>query len=246
MTPALGARNPRIVETARLHRTAERRRRGQTLIEGPHLLYEAVATGAEVTAVFALEGDAASRARCAELGLTPTIVTEGALTRISDTDTPRGPVANHEIPDQTLPRDRPVLVAWGISDPGNMGTLIRTAAGFGWSVGHTTGTTDPWSPKALRSGAGGHFRTIVAPVSGVEDLVSWTIVASVPRGGEAPEPVPGERVALLIGDEAAGLPADVIEHCQKKVSIAMPGGIESLNAGVAAGILVYELSRGDR
>jgi TrmH family RNA methyltransferase len=138
-----------------------------------------------------------------------------------------------------------LLVAWGVADPGNVGTLIRCAAAFGLGFAAGPGTADPWSPKVLRSGAGGHFRAGAARVGGLEPLRAGDrrLVASVARGGSAPSALPRGPVAVLVGDEARGLPPEVVAACEAAVTIPMPGGTESLNAAVAGAILAYEVSR---
>jgi TrmH family RNA methyltransferase len=138
-----------------------------------------------------------------------------------------------------------MLVSWGVSDPGNVGTMIRTAAAFGWDFGFTTGTADPWSPKVLRSAAGGHFTLSVARVGSVADLEGWglTTAAAVVTGGDDPVTLAPGRYALLVGAEAAGLPREVIVSASVRVTVPMPGRTESLNAAVAAAILTYALSR---
>jgi TrmH family RNA methyltransferase len=137
------------------------------------------------------------------------------------------------------------VVAWGLGDPGNVGTLIRTAAAFGWDVGYSPGTADPWAPKVLRAAAGGHFRTGLTPVGSVDELrdAGLATVATVVTGGETPDRLGAGRYALLVGEEAEGLPSDVVDRAAFKVSIPMPGGTESLNAAVAASIVIYELSK---
>jgi TrmH family RNA methyltransferase len=118
--------------------------------------------------------------------------------------------------------------------------MIRTAASFEWDFGYTEGTADPWSPKALRAGAGGQFQV---PIIGIDALPSMPIVATVAKRGEDPSVVEGGDIALLIGEEAAGLPDDVVAEADFRVTIETPGPTESLNAAVAAGILVYALSK---
>jgi RNA methyltransferase, TrmH family len=239
----LGGRHPAIVDAARLHRSRHRRQRGQTLIEGPRLLDEALRSGVEVRSVFAGTSDTATLDLCDRQGIDAMVVSDAALIRLADTETPRGPVAVIDIPRTALPLQGDILVAHGVSEPGNMGALIRTAAAFGWEFGYTTGSADPWAPKTLRAGAGGHFRTPVARIDGLAGLKGLTTVSTVVAGGVAPEVVKGDRFAVLIGEEASGIPDDVTDSCDVKVTIPMPGGTESLNAGVAAGIVVYVLSR---
>jgi len=248
MEPVRGHRNQRVVEAARLNRARARRDLGRTLIEGPHLLDEALTAGIMPELVFALDSDertvALSRQHRFELAL----VDEGALKRVADTRSPRGPVAVIEIPPSTASGGTGLLVAWGVSDPGNVGTLIRTAAAFSWDFAHTDGTADPWSPKVLRAGSGGHFRAGIRQVGPLSDLTDagYLPVAAVVSGGVPPSELAPGRYAILVGEEAAGLPQDVIEGASLLVTIPMTGGQESLNAAIAAGMIVYELSKPGR
>jgi TrmH family RNA methyltransferase len=241
MEPGLSHRNRRVAEAARLHRVEERRSRRQTLLEGPHLLAEAIEVGATLVEIFALAEDADSRrqARSAEVELV--VVGEEALRRLSSTRSPQSPVAVIQIPSDRLDVTRSLLVAWQISDPGNLGTMIRTAAAFGLDVAVTAGSVDPWSPKVLRAASGGHFQTGLAAVDDLSTLDAIK-VAAVPSGGAAPGSLPDGRLALLIGSESRGLPDEVIAGADACVTIPMAGRTESLNAAVAAAILAYEVS----
>jgi len=241
MEPRLSHRNRRVAEAARLHRAEERRSRRLTLLEGPHLVEEAVKAGLPLVDIFALpdDPDAARWARSAEIELV--VVGEEALRRLSSTQTPQSPVAVMQIPQRPLDPGRSVLVAWQIADPGNLGTMIRTAAAFGLDVGVMAGAVDPWSPKVLRAASGGHFQTGVAAI---EDLGTFQAikVAAVLTGGSSPRTLPAGRLALLIGSEAHGLPGAVVDTADVLVSIPMAGAAESLNAAAAAAILAYEAS----
>jgi TrmH family RNA methyltransferase len=233
-----------VVDAARLHRVQERKATGQTLIEGPHLLEEALSAGVAPSPLFALEDDLATAELAESLGLDLVLVDDSGLSRVAGTKSPRGPVGVIAIPrHSTLAGD--VVVAWGVGDPGNVGTMIRTAAGFGWSFAFTEGTADPWAPKVLRAGAGAHFRTVVTLVNSLTQLhgLRYRTLATVVAGGEEPSSLGVGRNALLIGDESLGLPESVVAEAHHRVTIPMPGGIESLNAGTAAAIMVYELSR---
>ena len=137
--------------------------------------------------------------------------------------------------------DRDVVLAlWRLSDPGNVGTLLRTADAFGAAVAISDGCADPTGPRAVRASAGAIFRV---------PLVDWAALperrlALVAHGGD-----PLERadlrppLALLLGSERDGLP-DEVATGSAKVSIAMPGTAESLNVAAAGAIALYELSRG--
>lgn len=244
MEPVRNRRNKIVVNAARLHRPRVRRQRGQTLIEGPNLLEEAVKSGASIDTVFALADDDRAREVTELHGLRLTIVDEGALEMLSGTETPRGPVSLIEIPEYRLEPDRDLLVAYGLSDPGNVGTTVRTAAAFGWLYAHTPGSADPWSPKALRAGAGGQFQTQVVPIDGIGDLSDWHTVATVVQGGgHLARPTSGP-VAVVVGEEASGLSPEVVEGADSRVTIPMVGPADSLNVASAVAIVVYEFSKG--
>jgi TrmH family RNA methyltransferase len=241
----VGHRNKLVAEAASLHRARERRETGLTLLEGPHLLADALQSGVVPVRVFALADDADTANLAGHNQIDLVLVDEPALRRVAGTETPRGPVAVIQAPPTKPPSGAGMIVSWGVSDPGNVGTMIRTAAAFGWDFGHATGTADPWSPKVLRSGAGSHFWLTVAPVASLSDLESWgfTTVATVVSGGRDPALLDSGRYALLVGAEATGLPPDVIEAASVELTIPMPGGTQSLNAAVAAAILTYEITR---
>lgn len=229
-------KNTAVVAAAKLHRARYRRATGRTLIEGPATLAEAVQAGHRVHEVFGL--DEMARAMARDAGSVFHQVTGRVLQRVAGTETPRGPVAVIAIPDPVIPVDRPVLVAWGVSDPGNCGTLLRTAAAFGYGYVAGPESADSWSPKVLRSAAGGHFRTTVGQVVAVADLGRREIIGTVPSGGQAAGPI-SAHAAIVVGSEAHGLPPEVLERCDLLVSISMPGGSESLNAAVAGAIVAY-------
>jgi len=221
-----------VVEAARLHRSRDRSERGLTLVEGPDLLTDVIDAGATVREVFALEGD------------TPDAipVDRRALERLAGTKSPRGPVAVVAIPVEWLDRSRNLVVSVGVSDPGNVGTIIRTAAAFGWGFAYMEGSADPWSPKTIRAGAGGQFQTPVARLGSLADIGEWATVATTVRDGGPASLVSRRPVALLIGEEAHGLPEWMVARADFRLTIPTPGPTESLNAAVAAAIAIYELS----
>lgn len=236
-------RNKTVVEAARLHRSRVRRESGETILEGPALVEDAIAAGCKIRVLFADAGDQRAHEMARDNGIDLVLVDRRAMQRVAGTETPRGPVAIAEIPHGDLVTDKDVLVSWGVSDPGNVGTLIRTAASFGWGYAYTEGSADPWAPKTLRAGAGGQFQTAIARLASIAELSEWTTVAAVARGGDPPSAISGERFAVLIGSEAGGLPQSVSSMCDFRMTIPTPGATESLNAAVAAGIVVYEISK---
>nr|MDE0500685.1 RNA methyltransferase [bacterium] len=239
----LSRRNRRIAELARLQRARHRKPAGNTLLEGPHLLSEALASGAEVLEVLALPEDAATQRLCEERGIPLTAVTGQALARIAGTKTPRGPVAV-----LSIPRKRPEggdTVWLMVSEPGNAGTLIRTAAAFGWDVATGPGTVDPWAPKVLRAGAGGHFRVAIAEAE--EAPSEAMVVAATPRGGVSLADIGpfldhSRQWWLVVGEESRGIPAQHAGRVDLWCSIPMSGGVESLNAATAGAIICHRLS----
>lgn len=232
--PISSTRNEAVRSAARLHRARYRRETGRTLIEGPSVVAEAIHAGADLEEIFVLDGDLPPEGWPGDI----TTVTMPVLERLAGTSTPRGPIAVMAVPSVSLDPSHRALVAWGVGDPGNVGTMIRTAAAFGYAFVAGPHTADPWSPKVLRSGAGGHFHTPVGMVEDLAGLGGMTLVATVPRDGELPGPVGGGE-AVLIGSEAHGLPPEVVAACDRLVTIPMSDETESLNAAVAAGIVAY-------
>ncbi len=233
MEPVRTHRAKSVVEAARLHRVKDRRERGLTLVEGPQLLADVVAAGAVVRTIFGLEGAAGV-----------TLVDQRALERLAGTKSPRGPVAVVEIPTEWLDRDRNLVVSAGVSDPGNVGTVVRTAAAFGWGFAYLSGSADPWGPKTIRAGAGGQFQTPVARITSIDELTGWSTVATVAHDGDGFDDVAERPVAVLVGEEASGLEQSMIDAADHRLTIPTPGPTESLNAAVAAAIAIHELSKG--
>jgi TrmH family RNA methyltransferase len=176
-------------------------------------------------------------------------VSDDVLRKLSTTRQPQSPVAVLEIPEPVLPEDGHLLAAWGLGDPGNTGTLLRTAAAFELGFAAGPGTADLWSPKVLRSAMGGHWRARCGIAADLEDLRgSGRVLAATVVAGGVPPAALGDAgdVALLIGEEAAGLAPEVVAAADLAVTIPMRGGTESLNAAAAGAILAYELSGGGR
>lgn len=227
--------NERIKAVRRLQRAKERREAGKTILEGPHLLDAAVTAGVVPEVVFAADD--------ADLAVATVAVSDAVLDVIAPTQTPRGPVAVIDIPPPSPLTADNTVVLWHVADPGNAGTLIRSAAGFGWNVA-VHGGVDPWSPKVLRAGAGAHFAVAISDLDDVGELaqVGLAPVAAVASGGAAPDEIEVEgAVALLVGNEAAGLPDAVLDSVTVRLTIPSSGW-ESLNAAVAGSVAMYALT----
>lgn len=204
-------------------------------MEGPDLIDDVRRSGVRIVETFGLDPSS-------DPDMVP--VDQRALDRLTGTKTPRGPVAVVEIPVEWLDRGRNLLVSVGVSDPGNVGTMIRTAASFGWGFAYTDGSADPWSPKTIRAGGGGQFQTPVAKVGSLDDIGEWETVATTVSGGQHPDTIGPRPVAVLIGEEAHGLDESVVSWAKHRLTIQTPGPTASLNAAVAAGIVVYALTHG--
>lgn len=229
-----------MTAAVRLHRRPGRETEGETLLEGPHLLEAAVSAGVTPKRVFVAAGDSAGKELARRSGGDVLLVDERTLAKLATTTTPQGPVAVIAIPDRSVPAGGRVLVAWGVSDPGNCGTLIRIAAAFGFGYLSGPGSADVWSPKVLRSAAGAHFAVRVGQVTTLDAVRSGgrAVVATVARHGAPPGPLP-DAAAVLVGSEAHGLPDEIVAAADLRVTIPTTGAVESLNAAVAGAIVAY-------
>nr|MDQ3822730.1 RNA methyltransferase [Actinomycetota bacterium] len=140
-----------------------------------------------------------------------------------------------------LPRGRHgrTLALWHVSDPGNVGTLLRAADAFDAGLGLSEGCADPTGPKALRASAGAVFRVPTCPF----DEVTGRRIALVARGGTPLRELDLEgQTAFVLGAERAGLPDDVLATCEERATIPQSTSAESLNVAMAGTIALYELS----
>ena len=170
------------------------------------------------------------------------------LRRVSTLKTPAGPVGVFPFLDvgatELLASVRRVVLLHGVQDPGNVGTAIRSAHAFGAGVALSRGSADLYNPKTVRATMGSIFHTLVAREVETIDLLAearsagFGLVAAVPEAGGAPGSLPDGRLVICIGAEGTGLPEEVARACEMEVGI--PSLAPSLNASVAASILLYE------
>jgi len=258
MAEPIGARHHTMQRLRRLsRRRSARTDEGAFVIDGPTLLAEALDAGVAVDEVVAEPGcPPAVLDRAAAAGAVVHRTREGMLARVVDTMTPRamaavarfGDVAAAEAARAAGPL---ALVLVGVADPGNAGTLLRSAeaAGAG-AVLFCAGSADPYGPKCVRSSAGSVFRLVVArDLAAAEALAAVgeagaTTVATVARGAQPYDAVDLARpVALVLGSEAHGLAAGLAAAVDTAVTIPMQGRTESLNVGMAGTILCFESLR---
>lgn len=235
--------NPRVKELRKLSRGRERKTRGLTVLEGPHLAEAAIAAGAEIAEFWIEDGDRGGAELAARAGVVPTFVSSAVLRAVATTENPRGPVATMTIPPLLPLTAEDTVVLWNVGDPGNAGTLIRSAAAFGWRVAVGPDSVDVWAPKVLRAAAGAHFSVEIAGAGDLDELRSTGlgVVAGVVRGGKDPKLLDRRPIALLIGSEPHGLPEPIVTGADATITIEMGDGVESLNAAVAGSILMWAL-----
>jgi TrmH family RNA methyltransferase len=246
-----------------LARRRGRERRGLALAEGVRLVEEALAAGVPVRGAAVspvLEGTPRGKAlksALAERGVRLLEVAPAELEALADTEHPQGVVAVVEprvwsLAEVPTPPGAVVLVLDAVQDPGNVGTMLRTALGLGAAgVVALKGTAELTNPKVLRGSMGAAFRLPAVPTDpdallawagerGVELWVTAADGAPLPRGGRGAGRAP---IALVLGNEGAGVGPALTAAARRRVAIPLAPAVESLNVAVAAGILLYEVTR---
>lgn len=242
--------NAQVKRWAKLARDSRLRRAERRIfIEGPHLVAAALDAGIGPIVLLATEAALATAeisALARRSRIAPTVLSPTAFAAIADARTPQGVAAEIALPD--MRRDGARVFLEGVQDAGNVGTIIRTAAAFGaGEVVLDRQCADPWSPKVLRAGQGGHFALGVRQVDDLPaaiDSFRGRLLCAVPHGGKPIREVSlGGRLAWAFGAEGAGLSAAVLALAAEKVTIPMARGAESLNVAATAAICLYETSR---
>jgi TrmH family RNA methyltransferase len=251
--------NPRLKELRRAlaHPSAESRPLAG--IEGPNLLEEAMRAGLRVSCVFAAQ----DAERLLEALLLPAetevlLLPKELLNSALSTETPQPVAALVEPPKWTwadiLANQSTatplLLVLAGLQDPGNLGTIIRSAEAFGATgILSLPGTVSAWNPKAVRASAGSLFRLPLLSVAAEDcfarlrqaNIKIWTTaVTEAKSAGQVDLASPS---AIIIGNEGNGVPPELAAQADGSLTIPCPGPVESLNAAIAASILLYETSR---
>ncbi|MGH8691123.1 MAG: TrmH family RNA methyltransferase [Burkholderiales bacterium] len=222
-----------------------RRAQKRALVEGPHLLAAALQHGHKPVAVLVTE-EGASNPEIAQLlgGLRLVTLAKGVFRAIVDAETPQGVAAEIAIPAEGGKGDSPAVFLEAVQDPSNVGAIIRSSAAFGVrKVVLDPGCADPWSPRALRAGMGGHFGLRIGEAKDLAAEIGTfkgTVACAVPRGGIALDRARlGGSVAWIFGGEGRGLSEKTLQHATLRVTIPMAPGAESLNVAAAAAICLY-------
>jgi RNA methyltransferase, TrmH family len=250
--------NSRLKELRRALRNPGREAGGLVGIEGPNLVEEALRAGLKVRCLFTSDEEAVASwesdpFRRMEVLVVPREILSSAL----ETETPQPVAALVEAPEwawQDVLGSKGsaplVIVLAGLQDPGNLGTIVRSGEAFGASgLICLPGTVSVWNQKAMRASAGSVFRLPVI-TAGVDECFSRlrdagvAVLSTAARGATPAERTDFSRAtAVLIGNEGNGVPEEIATRADGAVTIPCPGPVESLNASVAASVLLYEASR---
>ena len=253
MQKITSAKSPAVQRLKELKTAKGRRKEGLFLVEGEVMIREALSCGLKAVEVIAEEKFEGFAGELEKTGIRVSIAPRSLIESISETQTPQGICAAFEMPEAVniagLP-DR-IVALDGVQDPGNVGTIWRTADAAGFQAMLLgAGSADPLSPKVQRAAMGSGFRVNYAHAENLSETLlklrenGWHVIASDLKGadfyarGEL-----GEKFVLVIGNEARGISDAVREAADVRLKLPMRGGAESLNAAVAAGIMMYELMR---
>ena len=247
--------NSKVKYVRSLHRRVTRHRGRKFLVEGVRLVEEMKKAGQEPVFLFLTE-EAMADPRSASLvewvgtwGGEALVVSPGLMLYMAETETPQGVLAVADFPRLETVTSDLMLVLDGVRDPGNLGTILRTAEAAGAGQVFTLrGTADVFSPKVVRGAMGAHFRLPISWDRSWEEvermLEQSQVLLAVPRGGQAYYEVDWTRPStLLIGGEAGGAGPKAQSLASELVTVPMKEGVESLNVAVAAGILLFEAAR---
>src|SRR5271156_3044257 len=221
-------------------------------VEGLHLTEEAVKSGLRLHTIFVRDGNEGLLEHLAVGNAEVLMVTEDVFQSATLTEHPQGIAALVEAPQFTveamLNGEPLVVIAAGLQDPGNLGTLVRSAEAFG-ATGMILlpGTVSLWNAKTLRASSGSAFRLPVVALPADDAFAvlraqGVRVFAAVARDGDREADLRGPT-ALLIGNEGSGLPEAWSVQADARVTIPLPGAVESLNAAIAGSVLLYEAMR---
>ena len=251
----------RLLTLARdLKRRKSRERQGLFVVEGVRSVEELLGSPLAIRGVLTapqLAEAPRGRAlldRIAESTVEQSTVNEAEFRSAAETESPQGVLAIAEIPERRLSAFSGVfplrlLVLDAVQDPGNVGTIVRTAAALGVDATVALpGTVDLWNAKVVRSAMGAHFHHAAFHV-GADELFEFLDSEMIPLWGAAADGVPVEsaappaRLALAVGNEGAGLSSSLRERVSATVALPIASAVESLNVAVATGILLYQLRK---
>ena len=243
MNQITSVNNPLIIETAKLKIKKYRDQQKTFLVEGYHLVEESFRAKL-LTKVFALKSEDLDKFSCGGY-----LVNEAIIAKLSSTKTPQPIIGVVAMPKTESIDFKSILLLDRLQDPGNLGTIIRSSAALGMdAIIASNDTVDCYNEKVIRSTQERFFDS--HPLSRFEKEIGklkekgFKIYGTGLAGGIVPKPVlKTERYALVLGNEAKGVSQEINEFVDQMLMIPMQNGVESLNVGVAAGILMYCLNQ---
>jgi len=236
----------RLAESGR-----ERRKSGQTVLDGMHLVeaYEQAIGSVETLIVGESAKQTGEIARFIE-GREIVVLSDALLREIAPVDSPSGLMAVAAMPQATaaVHRQKDAILLDGVQDPGNVGTLLRTAAAAGITQAILSpGCASAWSPKVLRAGQGAHFVLAIHEDADLLDFIAsyegTTAVTCLDGASSLYEARWEGPLAWIFGAEGLGVHPELIDAAQLRIKIPMPGAVESLNVAAAAAICLFEALR---
>lgn len=247
------SQNPKIkLVRSLLGRAKERREAGAFVVEGVRLIEEAESRGWGFRFVF-YDSSLSERGsllveQILSRGIEVEEIAEPLMRSLSVTETPQGILAVLDLIQLPVPESPDfILIPDQIRDPGNLGTLLRTAAAAGvQAVFLPPETTDAFAPKVVRAGMGAHFRLPIRSMKWEKirrETAGLQMYVADMNGVSCWETDLGQPLALIIGSEAEGASKEAKEIATQSISIPMAGNMESLNAGVAGSVLMFEVVR---
>ena len=247
--------NPFFKELTKLAGSARQRDKAQqTLLDGTHLLAAYLDTGKQPQHILlnaaALHDAEISALLARAAGTQVTQLDDKLFAELSELKTPTGILALIDLPQPsgTIADSRFALLLEDIQDPGNLGSMLRSAAAAGCdAVFLSTGCADAWSPKVLRAAMGGHFALAIHERQNLPDVArvfaGTLLAASLQANRSLYDSDLRGKVAFLVGNEGAGLSEDLLKLATQQINIPMQGKIESLNAAAATAICLFEAVR---
>lgn len=227
--------NRYIIETAQLHDSRARTAARAFLAEGTRTVETIAHAGAIIEAIFFVDE------QIIPAGITADYyrVTPEIMKKLSGAHTPSGLIARVTLPERTPILHKKALILHGLQDPGNVGTLIRSAIACGISEVACVETADPYSYKSVQASAGtiGYAKVGRWLWQEIEAMKKAPLIGLTPRRGVAPHY--RENGWFVVGSEGHGLPESILETCDELCTIPMPGSAESFNAAVAGSIALY-------
>lgn len=231
--------NPIIKKICSLHTKKGRQQARQCIAEGTRTIEALINSSVALVQLYVTEGLSVNLPIPTQK---ITYVSAEVMEKISSTKSPSGYLGVYTIPTHNLENLTTAVVLADISDPGNMGTLIRSAASMNIKYVLCVQGTDPWSPKVIQASAGsiGMIKIIECSWSELITIKKDTsLCALVVKGGKKPQELRLKNMILVIGNEAHGIPKEWLNDCAEKCTLSMPGNTESLNAAIAGSIALY-------